>query len=160
MASTRDDGWVWAFTAVDHYTAEAWATVTKRGDRFAATEPIYDATRQRFGETASDVARGIALRHDWGPQYVSGHFQGALRWLGVEASPAFADEPPCNGCAERFIRTLTEQCLWAQTYGDLDDLRIAVRALVERYDGHWLIERHGHKTPWEAYAGARQAVTA
>lgn len=44
--------------AVDHCD-----TVAKRGDRFAATEPIYDAVRERFGE----IAPGIALRHDWGP---------------------------------------------------------------------------------------------
>lgn len=160
MAYTQDDGWGWAFVAVDHFTAEAWATVAKRGDRFAATEPIYDAVRQRFGAVTPDVARGIALRHDWGPQYTSGHFQGALRWLGIEPSPAFAGEPPCNGCAERFIRTLKEQCLWARTYVDLDDLRAAVCAFLERYNTQWLIERHGHRTPREAYAHARQAVAA
>ncbi|MDR7480470.1 MAG: integrase core domain-containing protein, partial [Armatimonadota bacterium] len=160
MAYTRDDGWVWAFVAVDHYTAEVWTTVAKRGDRFAATEPIYDAVRQRFGEVTPDVARGIALRHDWGPQYTSGHFQGALRWLGIEPSPAFAGEPPCNGCAERFIRTLKEQCLWARTYVDLDDLRTAVSAFVARYNTQWLIERHGHKTPREAYALAQQVAAA
>ena len=160
MAYTRDDGWVWAFVVVDHYTAEAWTTVAKRGDRFAATEPIYDAVRQRFGEVTPDVARGIALRHDWGPQYTSRHFQGALRWLGIEPSPAFAGEPPCNGCAERFIRTLKEQCLWARTYLDLDDLRTAVSAFVERYNTQWLIERHGHNTPREAYALAQQVAAA
>lgn len=160
MAYTRDDGWVWAFVAVDHFSAEAWATVAKRGDRFAATEPIYDAVRQRFGKVTPDVARGIACRHDWGPQYTSGHFQGALRWLGIEAPPAFAGEPPCNGCAERFIRTLKEQCLWARTYADLDDLRTAVCAFVERYNTQWLIERHGHRTPREAYALVRQVVAA
>jgi hypothetical protein len=30
MAHTRDDGWVWAFVAVTHFTTEAWATVAKR----------------------------------------------------------------------------------------------------------------------------------
>ncbi|MDI6773702.1 MAG: integrase core domain-containing protein, partial [bacterium] len=115
---------------------------------------------RRFGKVAPDVARGIALRHDWGPQYTSGHFQGALRWLGIEASPAFAGEPPCNGCAERFIRMLKEQGLWARTYADLDDLGTAVRAFVGRYNTQWLIERHGHKTPREAYAIAMQAVAA
>jgi transposase InsO family protein len=119
-----------------------------------------DATRQRFGEIAPDAARGIALRHDWGPQHISGHFHGALRWLGIEASPAFAGEPPCNGCAERFIRTLKEQCLWARTYADLDDLRTAVQAFVERYNIQWLIVRYGHKAPREAYAIAGQAVAA
>jgi putative transposase len=90
---------------------------------------------------APDVARGVALRHDWGLQYTSGHYQGALRWLGIEAPPVFAGEPPCNGCAERFIRTLKEQCKWARTHIDLAGLRTAARALVERYKTQWLIER-------------------
>ena len=110
MAYTKDDGWVWAFCCIDHFSCEAWTGVAKRGDRFACLEPIYDAVTDRFGKVDRNLARGIALRHDWGPQYTSGHFQGALRWLGIEDSPAFAGEPPCNGCAERFIRTLKEQC--------------------------------------------------
>ncbi|MGH2547734.1 MAG: IS3 family transposase, partial [Actinomycetota bacterium] len=69
MTFTRDDGWVWAFIAIDHYTAEAWGEVAVRGDRFAAVEPIYEAVRDRFGEIGPDVARGISSRHDWGPQY-------------------------------------------------------------------------------------------
>ena len=131
MAYTQRDGWVWAFVAVDHFTAEAWASVAKRGDRFAALEPIYDAVRDRFGIVGQDVARGISCRHDWGPQYTSGHFVGALRWLGIEDSPAFVGEPPCNGCAERFIRTLKEQCIWSRTWQTVEDLREGVRAFVE-----------------------------
>jgi hypothetical protein len=50
---------LWGTDATMAYT---WATVAKRGDLFAATEPIYDAVRQRFGKVAPDVARGIALR--------------------------------------------------------------------------------------------------
>src|SRR6266540_3964230 len=59
MAYTLRDGWVWAFVAVDHHTAEGWASVAKRGDRFACLEPIYDAVRGRFGAIGPDVARGI-----------------------------------------------------------------------------------------------------
>lgn len=151
MAYTRDDGWVWAFIAVDHHTAEAWATVARRGDRFAALEPIYEAVRDRFGALAPDVARGIACRHDWGPQYTSSHFTGSLRWLGIEDSPSYVGEPACNGCAERFIRTLKEQCIWARTWRDVEELAEGVRAFVERYNSQWLIERHGHRTPREAY---------
>ncbi len=151
MAYTLRDGWVWAFCCVDHHTAEGWASVAKRGDRFACLEPIYDAVRDRFGELGPDVARGIAMRHDWGPQYTSSHFQGSLAWLGIADSPAYVGEPPCNGCAERFIRTLKEQCIWARTYLDVEDLRAAVKAFVQRYNSQWLIERHGHRTPREAY---------
>jgi putative transposase len=114
MAWTRADGWVWVFAVVDHYTAEAWAHVAKVGDRFAALQPVYDAVIDRFGGLTADVARGIALRHDWGPQYRSAHFLGSIGWLGIADDAAFLGEPETNGCAERWIRTLKEQCLWVQ----------------------------------------------
>lgn len=151
MAYTRSDGWVWAFVALDHHTAEAWASVARRGDRFAALEPIYDATRDRFGELAPDICRGISCRHDWGPQYTSSHFTGSLAWLGIEDSPSYVGEPSCNGCAERFIRTLKEQCIWSKTWRDAQELTEGVAAFVELYNHEWLIERHGHRTPREAY---------
>jgi len=160
MAYTTRDGWVWAFVAVDHYTAEAWATVARRGDRFAALEPIYDAVRDRFGELRPDVARGIALRHDWGPQYTSSHFTGSLRWLGISDSPAYVGEPPCNGCAERFIRTLKEQCIWSRTWESAEELAEGIRSFVELYNTQWLIERHAHRTPREAYVAATSEAAA
>jgi transposase InsO family protein len=160
MAYTAKDGWVWAFVAIDHFTAEAWASVARRGDRFAALEPIYDAVRDRFGELSPDVARGISCRHDWGPQYTSSHFTGSLAWLGIEDSPSFVGEPPCNGCAERFIRTLKEQCIWSKAWRDVDELAKAVRTFVELYNTQWLIERHGHKTPREAYLAFAEAAAA
>ena len=160
MAYTLSDGWVWAFCCVDHHSAEAWASVAPRGDRFAALEPIYDACLERFGHLGPDVARGIACRHDWGPQYTSRHFLASLRWLGITDSPAYVGEPPCNGCAERFIRTLKEQCIWTKVWADVDELRQGVAAFVSRYNAEWLIERHGHRTPREAYASAMAAAAA
>ncbi len=151
MAWTRDDGWVWVFVCVDHYTAEAWAHVAKVGDRHAALQPIYDAVVERFGELGADVARGLAVRHDWGSQYRSVHFQGSLRWLGILDDPAYVGEPETNGCAERWIKTLKEQCLWARLYDGLDDLRHAVATFVKTYNTEWLIQRHGHCTPREKY---------
>jgi len=105
MAWTRSDGWVWVFACVDHSTAEAWAQVAKVGDRFAALQPAYDAVIDRWGRLDADVARGVQLRHDWGPQYRSGHFLGSIAWLGISDDAAFLGEPETNGCAERWIRT-------------------------------------------------------
>jgi putative transposase len=154
MAYTLEDGWVWLFANIDHYTAEAWTHVARRGDRFAALQPVYDAVIDRFGRLDADVARGISLRHDWGPQYRSGHFTGSIRWLGIDDSPAFIGEPETNGCAERFIRTLKEQCLWARPYATIDELRQAVAEFTRLYNTEWLIQRHGHRTPREARADA------
>ena len=151
MAWTVDDGWVWVFDLVDHYTAEAWAHVTKVGDRFAALQPVYDAVIDRHRVLEADIARGVEIRHDWGSQYRSGHFTGSIAWLGISDSPAYPGEPETNGCAERWIKTLKEQCLWARTYRNVDDLRQAVADFVDLYNREWLIERLGHRTPHETY---------
>ena len=55
------------------------------------------------------------LRHDHGSNYMSGDFQEEIECLGIEASPSFVREPQGNGAAERFIRTLKENLLWART---------------------------------------------
>jgi putative transposase len=160
MAYTLEDGWVWLFATIDHYTAEAWTQVAARGDRFAALQPVYDAVIDRFGGLEADIARGLSLRHDWGPQYRSGHFTGSLRWLGIDDSPAFIGEPETNGCAERFIRTLKEQCLWARPYTTIGELRQAVANFTHLYNTEWLIERHGHRTPREARAATMSSSQA
>ncbi len=160
MAWTHDDGWVWVFGCIDHYTAEAWSHVAKVGTRFAALQPLYDAVIDRFGELAADVARGISVRHDWGSQYRSHHFTGSLHWLGMTDDPAYPGEPEGNGCIERWIRTLKEQCLWARAYRDLDDLRQAVATFTNTYNNEWLIERLGHRTPRETYADSLASAAA
>lgn len=134
MAYTRSDGWVWVFCCVDHFSAEGWASVAKRGDRFACLEPIYDAVRDHFGVVDKDVARGVAMRHDWGPQYTSDHFQGSLAWLGIADSPAFAGEPPCKGLASHCTssRRFGQRSLRQSLTHAFDQSRIAGR--------RWLVE--------------------
>jgi putative transposase len=160
MAWTREDGWVWVFVLVDHYSDEAWGHVAKVGNRFAALQPVYDAVIDRFAGLGPDIARGIKLRHDWGSQYRAHHFQGSLNWLGIEDDAAFVGEPQGNGVAERFIRTLKEQCLWARLCNDLDELRQAVATFIQTYNDEWLIERLGHRTPREAFIEATAQVAA
>jgi transposase InsO family protein len=63
-------------------------------------------------------------------------------------------EPETNGCAERWIRTLKEQCLWTNLYDSVDELCQAVAGFVATYNSQWLIGRLGHRTPNEAYQDA------
>ena len=85
-------------------------------------------------------------------QYVSHHFQGEIRFLGVESSPAFVREPEGNGCAERFIRTLKENLLWVRRFETVEELRLALQAFKETYNRTWIIERHGYRTPAQVRA--------
>src|SRR6266508_4039907 len=149
---TPEEGWAWVFVAIDHRSLEPWARVRKRGDRFAALEPVLEGVRSHFGGCALNIARGLALRHDHGPQYVSDHFQGELRWLGITDSPAFVREPEGNGMAEWFIKQLKEQILWCERFATVEEADRAVREFCRRFREEWIVERLGYRTPAEAYA--------
>ena len=118
-----------------------------RATRLEALEPIRQGVRRHFGGFAQGIARGLAVRHDHGSQYMSDHFQKELAFLGIESSPAFVRSPEGNGCAERFIRTLKENLLWVRTFESIEELRQALLTFRETYNDTWLIERHGFPTP-------------
>ena len=84
---TVDDGWGWIFTAVEHWNAECvgWH-VCKRGDRFAALQPISMGLAGLYGSTAAGAARGLALRMDHGSQYLSDHFTNQIKFWGIQPS--------------------------------------------------------------------------
>ena len=105
---TAQEGWCWWFGAIDHASADivGWH-VAKIGDRWAALEPVHQGMRHAYGAFGKDVARGLALRSDWGPQYAADAFRNELT-CGHYAHASCRRAPVG---IERFIRTLKEQCL-------------------------------------------------
>jgi putative transposase len=77
-----------------------------------------------------------------------------VKWLGSAISPSYVGEPQCNGVAERFMRTLKEQCLYLHQFASLDEARRIIDEFVARYNTEWLIEHLGHRTPTQARADA------
>jgi putative transposase len=147
-ATFTGEGQAAVFIAVDHFTAECVGIhASARATRFEALEPIRQGVRRHFGGFAKDIARGLAVRHDHGSQYMSDHFQKEMAFLGIESSPAFVRAPEGNGCAERFIRTLKENLLWIRTFETIEELRQALLEFRETYNTTWLIERHGFVSP-------------
>jgi putative transposase len=142
------EGQAAVFIAVDHCSAECIAIhAHAQATRFQALEPIRQGVRQHFGGFAKAIARGLAVRHDHGSQYMSHQFQKEIAFLGIESSPAFVRAPEGKGCAERFIRTLKENLLWVRTFETIEELHQALLAFRETYNTTWLIERHGFLTP-------------
>lgn len=153
---TEEDGWCWFFGAVDHGIAEVvgWHAA-KIGDRWAALAPIRQGVRHAFGDFRKDVARGLVLRCDWGPQYIAQAWIAEVKWLGITLSPSYVGEPECNGVAERFMRTLKEQCMYLHRFQNVAEARAIIGAFIDRYNSQWLIERLGHRTPAQARAEAQ-----
>lgn len=147
---TVEDGWCWFFGAIDHCCEDivGWH-VAKKGDRWAALEPIRQGVRAHLQGYAPKIALGLGLRHDWAPQYTAHQFAAELRWLGIRSTPAYVGEPECNGIMERFLRTLKEECLYVHVFRNLEEARRILGVFIETYNREWLIERHGHRTPAE-----------
>src|SRR2546422_3203910 len=87
---TEEDGWCWFFGAIDHCVDElvGWHTA-KIGDRWAALEPLRQGVRHVFGRFAKDVARGLRIRCDWGPQYIADAWINEVKWLGMTITPSY-----------------------------------------------------------------------
>ncbi len=95
---TEKDGWCWFFAAIDHCSDDivGWH-VAKKGDRWAALEPVRQGVKRHIGSYTPKIAMGLGLRHDWGPQYTANQFLAELKWLGIQSTPSFVGEPQCNG---------------------------------------------------------------
>ena len=155
---TERDGWCWFFGAIDHCLDEivGWHTA-KIGDRWAALEPIRQGVRHAFGTFGKEIARGLRLRCDWGPQYTANAWINEVKWLGMTIAPSYVGEPECNGVIERFMRTLKEQCIYLHRFRSLEEARRIIGGFIERYNTEWLIERLGYRTPAAVRAAALAA---
>jgi putative transposase len=159
-AHTRAEGRCAVFAIVDHASGEAWLDAAPRMDRWAAADLLREVCTERFGSVEHAVAAGLALRYDGGPCFRSDHYQAEIDFLGIARSPAYHYEPETNGCVEKFIQTLKEQVLWIERFDTLDELRARIRQFARDFNEHWLLERHGYRTPRQARETLRQAAMA
>jgi putative transposase len=118
-----------------------------QGSNWEALEPIRQGLAKHFGAMTENVAAGLILRHDNGPDYRADDFQDEIKFLGSESSPAFVRQPEGNSLAERVIRTLKQQLLWVRYFPTAEALRKGLAEFADLYNTSWLRERHGHKTP-------------
>jgi putative transposase len=146
--ATAEDGKVWLFGVAEHWNAEllGWH-VAKSGTRFEAIQAVGMAVRQQFGHLSAGAARGLALRHDHGSNFMSDAFQKQIRFWGMAPSYAFVGEPETNGVIERLFRTFKEQVVHGRIFQTIDEVRDAVRTFAARYNTEWLIEKNGHRSP-------------
>src|SRR5262245_14887674 len=144
--STRQDGQVAIFIAVDHYSAACVGLhAAQQGTRFEAWELIRQGVCTSCGAFEQGSAQGLALRHDHGSQYRSHVLQEERTFVGIASAPAFVREPEGNGCAERFIRTRKANLFWLTTFDTVEDLRLARHEFQRQYKETWLMGRHGYQ---------------
>jgi putative transposase len=157
-------GWHWFFGVIDHFNDEiiSWH-IAKKGNRFAAIEPVRAAVRKTFGSVGKDVCKGmkLQLRSDHGSQYDSADFMNEMKFLGLEISKAFVRSPECNGIIERFHRTLEEQVLQTETFSSFEEAYNSIDQFINDYNTDWILHRLEYCSPVEyreKYAESQRKV--
>ena len=149
---TVDDGWGWIFTAVEHWNAECvgWH-VCKRGDRFAALQPISMGLAGLYGSTAAGAARGLALRMDHGSQYLSDHFTNQIKFWGIQPSYAFSPSPRPTASFTRAKSNIDAHRVYSaptdRSTGIICDQTISLDGFYTRQDYPELLRRIRFKDP-------------
>ena len=145
-------GWHWFFGVIDHFNDEiiSWH-IARKGNRFAAMEPVRAAVRKTFGSVGKDVCKGmkLQLRSDHGSQYDSADFMNEMKFLGLEMSKAFVRSPQCNGIIERFHRTLEEQVLQTETFSSFEEAYNSINQFINDYNTDWILHRLEYCSPVE-----------
>ena len=124
---TLEEGQAAVFIAYDHCSGECVGIHASGGqNRWEAVEPIRQGVKDYFGTARENIAENLSLQHDYGTQYMAHDFQKEIKWLGITSSPAFVRMPKCNGCDERYIRTLKENLLWVRHFKTIEEVRLAL----------------------------------
>jgi len=91
-------------------------------------------------------------RHDGGSCFRSGALPGRDRPPRDRPQPRFRYEPETNGVVEKLIQIPKERVLWIERFQTLEQLGARVREFAALYNEHWLLERHGYRSPRQARA--------
>jgi len=146
------DGWCWFFGVIEHFNDEilSWHTA-KKGNRFAAMQPVRKAVKQEFGSIEKNICSDLELqlRSDHGSQYDSADFINEMNFLGLVMSKAFVRSPECNGIIERFHRMLNEQVFDVNSFMSLEEANQAIKKFIENYNQDWILHRLKYCSPVE-----------
>lgn len=158
---TVEDGWVWGFLAVDHHHAEIMGLyAAKKGDSFAALQPISSGLLRIRGSVEKNAGVGIAVREDHGSQYISEAFRAQINSWGMKMSFAYVREPETNGVAERMVRTIKEQVVYGRVIQNLAELRKILSEFMGNYNNLWRPEKNGYLTPNEVRQAFKKSQAA
>lgn len=114
-------------------------------------EPVRTAVKNRFGKIGKGICKGtvLFLRLDHGSQYDSNDFRKEMDFLGIEMSHAFVRSPECNGCVERFNRTIEEEVFGINTFMTLEEAEMAIAKFIDDYNHGWILHRLNLQSPVE-----------
>ncbi len=76
-------------------------------------------------------------------------FMKEMAYLELDISKAFVRSPECNGCIERFNRTIKEEVFNIQRIYSLEQAQRIIEIFIGNYNREWMILRLKYMSPLE-----------
>ena len=132
---TVDDGWPWLFTMIEHWNAECLGHhVCKRGDRFAAYEPVAQALTHVFGASGAGAPAASNCATTTAANTSPAIFKArAASGASRPASPSSANPRP-SALPNVSTTPLKEQIIHGRPHRNRAELAAAVTAFVATYN--------------------------
>ncbi len=94
-----------------------------------------------FRSLEKGVCKGtsLKLRSDHGTQYDSDDFMKEMDYPGLDMSKAYVRSPECNGCIERFNRTINEEVFRIERFFSLEQAQRTLGTFIDNYNREWMI---------------------
>lgn len=122
-----------------------------------AERALESALLKRFGCTRG-APQGMSIRHDNGLVFGSRLFRSIVKDYCLQQEFITPYTPEQNGLAERFIRSLKEECAWQNNFESMEQARTTIGRWIEWYNGGRPHQALNYKTPDAVYQGWRTAA--
>lgn len=143
------DGWCSFVPVIDCCTREVLGWELAHTARAKTAErALEDALLQRFG-WLHGAPEGLEIRHDNGLVFGSQLYRSICRDYAIQQEYITPYSPEQNGLAERFIRSLKEECVWLNRFGSIDEARQAIARWIDWYNTDRPHQALDYMTPQE-----------
>ncbi len=128
------DGWATRVGILDAGSQEGGGERVAQGGRaIEAVDALEQAVAHRYGSLTA-VPAGLRLRHDNGSIFLARQFVTTARQLGITQEFIPRRSPEYNGVAERFFRTLKQECVWLHQFESFEAAEPVILAWIDRYN--------------------------
>ena len=146
------DGWCSFVPVLDCCTRQVLGWELAHTARAKTAErALESALLRRFGWTRGAPA-GMQIRHDNGLVFGSKLFRAVVREYGLKQEFITPYTPEQNGLAERFIRSLKEECVWQNNFESMEHARATIAKWIDWYNSGRPHQALNYKTPDAVHA--------
>ena len=152
------DGWCSFVPVLDCCTRQVLGWELAHTARAKTAErALESALLNRFGCTRG-APKGMSIRHDNGLVFGSRLFRGVVKDYQLSQEFITPYTPEQNGLAERFIRSVKEECVWQHQFESIDHARSVIEKWIDWYNNGRPHQALNYKTPNAVYTNWRGAA--